>query len=117
MYIIFYIPPIGFNINTMPNIQLLKTKKRDKTFNKVKYQSIYNTNRWVKLRDYKLSINPLCEVCLDKGIIKQTEEVHHIIPFNINPDLAYDINNLKSVCIECHKELHIQLHDKYHNMY
>ena len=98
----------------MPYIKLNKHKKRDKTYNKVAYQDIYNTPRWKKLRSYKITINPLCEICEAKGIVKQTEEVHHIVPFSIDPTLAYDIDNLLSVCITCHKELHNKLHESYH---
>lgn len=98
----------------MPNIKLLNKKKRDKTYNKEAYQDVYSNPRWKKLRSYKLCINPVCEVCSANGKTTMTQEVHHIVPFSIRPDLAYDIDNLMSVCIECHKELHVKLHEQYH---
>jgi 5-methylcytosine-specific restriction protein A len=96
----------------MPTIKLSKKKQRDKTYNKQAYQDIYNTPRWKKLRAYKLAINPVCEMCSANGKTTMTQEVHHIIPFNISPELAYDYDNLISVCIECHKKLHIEINNK-----
>jgi 5-methylcytosine-specific restriction protein A len=64
----------------------------------------------MKFRD-----NPVCEICDAKGITKQTEEIHHKIPFERGTTLAeierlaFDYDNLISVCIDCHKELHRHL--------
>ena len=99
----------------MPTIKLLTTKKRDKNYNKEAYQDIYNTVRWIKLRNIKFINNPLCEDCLVNDIVKQTEEIHHIIPFDINSTkediyrLAYDYNNLISLCAKCHHKRHMYI--------
>ena len=77
-----------------------------------KYVYLINSGKWQKLRLKKIKANPLCEECLIKGITKEAEEVHHITPVestNFLPDmeiLAYDYNNLQSLCKECHKEKH-----------
>jgi 5-methylcytosine-specific restriction protein A len=97
----------------MPTITLAKTKPREVTRNKSAYQKIYNTPRWKRLRKFKVTENPICEVCAEKGITHVVEEVHHKIPFDINEineDLAYDYDNLISLCITCHKEAHEKLH-------
>jgi 5-methylcytosine-specific restriction enzyme A len=101
----------------MPTIKLQKKKQREVTVNKAAYQAIYNTPRWKRLRAEKVMNNPLCEKCLDKKppVIKQTEEVHHKKPFEIARSqdeieaLAFDYDNLISLCIECHKEEHVKL--------
>lgn len=54
---------------------------------------------------------PLCEVCLAKGIITPTEDVHHIDSFMNYEGLkrlekAYNYNNLQSICKECHQKEH-----------
>lgn len=73
---------------------------------------VYNTNIWRKLRIKKLSINPLCEKCYSKGIIKSGVDIHHIIPISKGKSipemkkLGFDINNLETLCEECHKEVH-----------
>ena len=55
---------------------------------------------------------PLCECCLKKGIIRTAQDVHHVISFmsTSNPverdRLAYDLDNLQSLCRECHNAIH-----------
>lgn len=96
----------------MPTINLNKRKPRERTYNKAAYQDVYNTPRWKALRLYKVKNNPLCEECLKRGVIKQVEEVHHIVPIdidNFSEELAYGYDNLISLCIECHKEAHKKL--------
>jgi 5-methylcytosine-specific restriction enzyme A len=103
----------------MPSINL-KTKANDKVhaLSKALFQGIYQDKRWKGLRTLKLRNNPICEDCFKKGIYKQTEEVHHIIPWERGKDkeeqelLAFDYNNLKSLCLECHKEAHRELNKK-----
>jgi 5-methylcytosine-specific restriction protein A len=97
----------------MPTITLMKKRPREVTVNKAAYQAIYNTKRWKSLRNAKVIESPVCEECAKKGLTRQVQEVHHIIPFDINgidKELAYDWDNLISLCIECHKEAHAKLH-------
>lgn len=74
--------------------------------------AVYNTARWKRLRLVKLRNNPLCEVCEKKGITKMADDVHHIQSFMSvdNPEarkaLAFDYDNLMSLCDECHSEIH-----------
>ena len=58
---------------------------------------------WLKLRERKAIINPLCEECLRQGKITVMQQVHHIIPFKGRHDpLRLDWNNLESLCRACH---------------
>lgn len=56
--------------------------------------------------------NPLCEVCLLAGKVTLAIDIHHIISFlstdnsNKRSDLAFDYNNLQSVCKNCHQKIH-----------
>lgn len=56
--------------------------------------------------------NPICEVCESQGITKATEDIHHIVSFvgvkneEVKYELAYDYDNLLSVCRTCHSKLH-----------
>mgnify|MGYP001573406066 CR=1 FL=1 len=60
--------------------------------------------KWAKVRNEFLLFNPLCEVC---GSNKHCE-IHHIIPFNINPTLELVKDNLITLCeskkngVNCH---------------
>lgn len=99
----------------MPTINLPRQKKRDITVSKRSYQKIYQDSAWFRLRRRKLKNNPLCEICETNGKVVQTQEVHHIIPFDYGIDeedkkrLAFDYDNLMSLCIECHKSEHKKL--------
>ena len=95
----------------MPTIY--KPKRRDQTSQRRKERmAIYNTARWRKMREAKLRDNPLCEICERNGITRMTDDVHHIQSFmsTDNPEsrkvLAFDYDNLMSVCDECHSAIH-----------
>ena len=79
---------------------------------KAERQAVYNSSTWKTLRDEKLRQKPLCECCLKKGIIKVALDVHHKVSFMSTNDpveryrLAYDLDNLQSLCRECHNAIH-----------
>ena len=62
--------------------------------------------QWYKVRAMKLSQNPLCEECILIGIVKSTDMVHHIIPVNEAPHLRLAMDNLQSLCMDCHAVKH-----------
>lgn len=96
----------------MPTINKPKRKNTQKHGKAKEIWKLYNTSRWRKLRDAKLMENPLCEICEQSGITKQATQVHHITPISTGSnelemmDLAYNYNNLQSLCDECHQRLH-----------
>lgn len=109
----------------MPVIPFIRDLKNQTKKKKSKYkeplttsQTIYNKQQWKKLRNSYIAEHPLCEECMKKGKITPAEEVHHKIPFlsgstyqeQIN--LAYDYNNLMSVCSKCHADLHKELNSQ-----
>lgn len=61
-------------------------------------------------RAYAKSKGGLCERCLEKGIIKPGEVVHHkvhISPANIDdPEITLSWDNLQLLCRECHADIH-----------
>ena len=64
--------------------------------------SWYGTTRWRKLRAAQLSRHPVCADCEARELITAATEVDHVVPRRQRPDLAYDMNNLKSLCKPCH---------------
>jgi len=104
----------------MPTIKLLK-RQRDSvpTKRKGEYQNIYQDKRWKKLRDLKAKNEPTCEECWKKGKVKPMDEVHHIIPFQQGKtpeeieSLAFDWDNLISLCEPCHEKAHKRIKNKY----
>lgn len=81
---------------------------KPKRFNII-WKLVYNTDRWRKMRINYLGKNPICEVC-NKNL---ATEVHHKIPISnagSNVEMIYklgfDVNNLMSICKECHILIH-----------
>ena len=102
----------------MPIILTLKEVNKEKRKEKIKTGiNYYNSRKWQKLRDNQLRKQPLCEVCLSKGIVTAAQECHHRIPFmtGITEDqrqkLFTDETNLMSVCRKCHMEIHKEMHN------
>ena len=94
----------------MPKINLrYASRMKVRKTSKIDAQNIYQDKRWKKLRGQKLRQNPLCERCECENRVKLADEVHHIVPLQENIDLAFDYNNLQSVCLLCHKIIHLQL--------
>lgn len=87
------------------------TKERIRNYNRQERQQIYTSAKWLKLREAKLMNNPLCELCLEKGIITPAIDIHHRDSFMNYQGVmrlykAYDYSNLLSLCKECHSALH-----------
>lgn len=80
-------------------------------------QKIYNSKTWKQLRNSYFAENPLCQRCLEKGIVKPADDIHHIKPFLSGKtyeeklQLAYDYNNLQSLCKQCHSDIHKELNE------
>ena len=86
-------------------------------------QEIYNSREWKELTIQKKRANPLCEQCIKDGeaigipggYVKSVECVHHIIPIETARTkeemrrLAFDWNNLMSLCKSCHARIHKEL--------
>lgn len=103
----------------MPTIQLLEKKKSNckPQEGPNKWSSeCYNTTMWRRLRKARLIEHPLCEKCLEEGRVTPAETVHHVIPISQAGskleamDIAFDSNNLMSLCRKCHEEIHANDH-------
>lgn len=74
-------------------------------------KAFYNSAAWRKCRaDYIIRCAGLCEMCLQEGIIRHGDELHHKIhltPYNIdNPDITLNEKNLIFLCREHHMMIH-----------
>lgn len=78
----------------------------------------YHSPRWKKLKKIKKMTSPFCEECLKKGILTPTYIVHHKIWINEsnynNDDIFFNIDNLESVCLECHNSIHFTNEKEYY---
>ena len=59
-----------------------------------------------RVRDFKASQDPLCEICDKHGIVRPLDVVHHVLPIETHPELRLDPDNLMSLCTEHHEEIH-----------
>lgn len=67
----------------------------------------YTNSRWLKKRQEALDRdNDECQSCKKKGGYSKANTVHHVKHLRDYPTLALDINNLLSLCYECHAEEH-----------
>ena len=69
---------------------------------KPKREQVYNTSRWRKLSAAIRRARPVCEVCTND----LTTEVHHKVPIDRAPALAFEHSNLVAVCSACHQAEH-----------
>jgi 5-methylcytosine-specific restriction enzyme A len=58
---------------------------------------------WHKVRNVKISMDPLCEVCKAERKVTVAEEVHHEYPVATHPHLRLVLGNLWSLCRMHHR--------------
>jgi 5-methylcytosine-specific restriction enzyme A len=61
----------------------------------------YTSAAWIKLRNHKRLLNPLCEHCLILDILTPYHTIDHIKPISEGGE-ALDLNNLQTLCKQCH---------------
>ena len=71
----------------------------------------YKTRAWKNARAaYKASVGGLCEKCLEAGIVRAGEFVHHKIHLNADnindPDITLSFDNMRLLCRACHAAEH-----------
>ncbi len=60
------------------------------------------SGQWPAIRKQFLKDNIACAVCGTKGSFLKPNEVHHIKPFNLRPELELEENNLITLCRDHH---------------
>lgn len=62
-----------------------------------------STRRWRKLRQQRLSDEPFCRACKQRGRLVPAHEVDHVLSI-ANGGERYDYDNTQSLCTDCHKD-------------
>ena len=72
--------------------------------------AIRNSNRWKRVREIKMRMNPLCEdpLGLHGKELVAAAQIHHLQEIAAAPELAFTLENLQSVCVRCHAVLSAQ---------
>ena len=61
---------------------------------------------WRRLSERFRIENPLCADCEAKGLVRPSQEVHHIKPLEKFPHLRLVWSNLVALCSRCHQDRH-----------
>lgn len=77
---------------------------------------LYHSPAWERVRAQALARDHgLCQRCMSQGRVTPAVIVHHktyLTPANVNdPHVTLDLDNLMSVCRECHAIIHGFDHD------
>lgn len=68
---------------------------------------------WKRIRDKYAAEHPFCEQCFERGILVETQELHHKIP--LSEGGTHDRSNLIALCKSCHSQIHAKRGDRWHN--
>jgi 5-methylcytosine-specific restriction endonuclease McrA len=66
-------------------------------------REIRSSVAWQRVRAEKRRLNPCCQDCAVKGITTVAVEVHHVEPLATRPEKALHLENLRSLCRDCHR--------------
>jgi 5-methylcytosine-specific restriction enzyme A len=85
-----------------------RTKEQKKKF--------YKSKEWASVRAEALARDNFeCQSCKENGRVKTKNaqsnkhkqlDVDHVLEIEERPDLALDLDNLKTLCIKCHNDKH-----------
>ena len=81
-----------------------------------KNDPFYASTAWRRLRDVILSNNPMCADCMaafEAGLTAKPQRavmVHHVIPYQVRPELGLDERNLVPLCSYHHEKRHPERH-------
>jgi 5-methylcytosine-specific restriction protein A len=85
----------------MPIRPVKKSLTTRSQYSKGKVGSFYSNSAWIKLRNLKRLLTPLCEHCEKLGILTPFHTIDHIKPISEGGE-PLDINNLQTLCKQCH---------------
>lgn len=63
--------------------------------------AFYKSRSWRSLRNYKIQLNPLCEICERKGLVEPGKEIDHIVAIRDGGE-RLGLQNLQTLCRSCH---------------
>lgn len=74
-------------------------------------KKFYKSKSWADVRALVWQRDKgLCQRCLSKGIIKEANTIHHIVPITLenisDPEITLNPDNLTTLCHDCHAAVH-----------
>jgi len=77
------------------------TSKKNNPWNKLN-DNFYHQKKWKLLRKKKIELNPVCELHLAYNEVIPAQVIDHAIPRRFERNLELEIENLQSLCYQCH---------------
>ena len=74
-----------------------------------------STSRYKKARRTFMRRNPLCAECKRQGITVAANELDHIKPVHVHPELFWDRTNWQPLCRPCHEAKTLSENRKHHD--
>jgi 5-methylcytosine-specific restriction endonuclease McrA len=65
---------------------------------------MYDKSSWKKLRQAKLSMQPMCQACLIRGVVSPASQVDHLFAWSAIGELAFYRNIFQCLCHGCHSD-------------
>ena len=74
----------------------------------------YHSAQWQRVRKLVLDrAHGLCEKCLERGVVRPADVVHHVVPLSPenagDPSISLNQDNLVALCDDCHTRVHKKL--------
>jgi len=85
----------------MPHKPPTKQVKTTKQYSNESAGNFYSSSAWVKLRNYKRLLNPICESCEKLGLVIPYHTIDHIKPITEGGE-PLELENLQTLCRQCH---------------
>ena len=114
--ITFKEPKIRYGNKTYTKTELSSiARDRHKRYNKTRYNednidytTFYNSTAWKRTREQALIRDMyLCQQCLKDGIVNDKQLiVHHKIEIKEDWGKRLELENLETVCTQCHNRIH-----------
>lgn len=76
---------------------------KTESYQRVRSADVYHSSRWTKASRIYRAEHPLCAACMEKGFIRASEVVDHVVPYPVCTDF-FDQNNWQALCKKCNAE-------------
>ncbi|MCA1452145.1 HNH endonuclease [Bradyrhizobium sp. BRP22] len=73
----------------------------DESSTRTQWQHFYDTAVWQRLRRLQLTHEPLCKMCLARGVVTPARVADHVEPHNGDWN-KFRLGPLQSLCFDCH---------------
>lgn len=77
-------------------------KSNSRSADAASYRRLYGTARWQRIRTHQLTVQPLCEWCIEREEVTEATEVHHSDGGHKGDIDKFWLGPFVSTCKPCH---------------